>query len=89
MQLDVIHQAMRDLLVRKLRGETDLGPAVDEALNKCGNECCEQCGDIFCTWGEPLHFHHDGCPCCSMVPDGKWDYAKRDAALLLRNTRHD
>lgn len=23
-------------------------------------------GGDFCPWGEALHFHHDGCPCCSM-----------------------
>lgn len=25
---------------------------------------CLQCGYAMCPYGEPLHWHHDGCPCC-------------------------
>jgi hypothetical protein len=26
---------------------------------------CASCAIVFCPHGEPLHFHHDGCPACS------------------------
>ena len=85
MKLDAYHQTMRDLFVRYLRGETGLSQEVDAMLNGDHDpEYCEQCGDIFCPWGEPLHYHHDGCPCCSMV--GVWDQKAADAMLLRRNT---
>lgn len=29
---------------------------------------CMACGQIDCPDGEPLHYHHDGCPCCSQRP---------------------
>ena len=43
----------------------------------CGHTCgtdqddgeCMACGQIDCPDGEPLHYHHDGCPCCSQRPD--------------------
>lgn len=27
---------------------------------------CMTCGAFVCPYGEPLHFHHDGCPACTM-----------------------
>lgn len=30
----------------------------------CYSDECTQCGAIVCPHGEPLHFHHDGCPVC-------------------------
>lgn len=35
-------------------------------VNTCramGGECTE-CGARDCLFGEPLHYHHDGCPAC-------------------------
>ena len=29
---------------------------------------CMACSQIDCPDGEPLHYHHDGCPCCSQKP---------------------
>ena len=28
---------------------------------------CDACAKVFCPHGEPLHFHHDGCPACADV----------------------
>jgi hypothetical protein len=36
----------------------------DELLNECTDPECIVCGAILCPHGEPLHFHHDGCPAC-------------------------
>ena len=35
--------------------------------NGCVNEDqeCLICGVLCCPAGEPLHFHHDGCPACT------------------------
>ena len=29
---------------------------------------CMACGELACPHGEPLHYHHDGCPACCL-----WD----------------
>ncbi len=63
--LDTLHAQLRDLYVRGLSGDEAARAQVDPLLNTCaGIEFCEQCAVIFCPYGEPLHFHHDGCPCC-------------------------
>lgn len=92
MRLDPFHQQMRTLFLETLElriaGKSDeakvLGDKVDELLNKCPSECCDQCGDIFCPWGEALHFHHDGCPCCDTV--SYWDTALTNNMLFKRNS---
>lgn len=34
---------------------------------------CAICGKIMCPFGDPLHFHHDGCPSCATAPsDHGW-----------------
>ncbi len=33
--------------------------------DKCRNSECIECGERDCPHGEPLHYHHDGCPACS------------------------
>ena len=91
MILDPLHQQMRDLfraeLELRVAGKPDeakaAGAGIDAMLNKCASECCDQCGDIFCPWGEALHFHHDGCPCCATVQD--WNPYVADRNLLARN----
>ncbi len=35
-----------------------------EACGKAGNDECVICGQRDCPHGEPLHYHHDGCPAC-------------------------
>jgi hypothetical protein len=35
-------------------GDTDTCPEAE----------CLECGARECPYGEPLHFHHDGCPAC-------------------------
>jgi hypothetical protein len=42
------------------------GELTDELLNECTDCECIACGVIviMCPHGEPLHFHHDGCPAC-------------------------
>lgn len=91
-QLDALHQKMRDLMIdkltRKLHGENidHLIAPIDDLLNQCSAiECCDQCADIFCPWGEGLHFHHDGCPCCASHPDHKWNQYEADIKILARN----
>lgn len=37
---------------------------LDALLNECTDMECLACGQILCPYGEPLHFHHDGCPAC-------------------------
>lgn len=32
---------------------------------KCPDQECMVCGVRDCPEGEPLHYHHDGCPRCS------------------------
>lgn len=31
---------------------------------KCEDAECLLCGVLSCPLGEPMHFHHDGCPAC-------------------------
>jgi uncharacterized coiled-coil protein SlyX len=38
---------------------------LDAMLQHCPDAECMQCGTIICPLGEPLHFHHDGCPACA------------------------
>ena len=93
MKLDAYHQNMRDKFVVELRqlidGKSVDSSELDELLNACPArvECCDQCAEIFCPYGELLHFHHDGCPCCSMRPVAYSDDRSRYKMLLERNTR--
>lgn len=94
MELDELHKAARVMQRGRLElmaaGETGAANTLGESLDKFLNrehdpEYCEQCGDIFCPFGEPLHFHHDGCPCCCTVADEEWDGEKMNSMLLARN----
>lgn len=31
----------------------------------CKDAECWYCGLLICPHGEPMHFHHDGCPACA------------------------
>ncbi len=41
----------------------------------CVNLECLACGERDCPHGEPLHYHHDGCPACVFEEGG--DNAKK------------
>lgn len=93
-ELDNKHKQMRALFVIELRAiiaDPDLfgtpeydamGRELDDMLNTCA-ECCDQCAAIFCPYNEPLHGHHDGCPCCATEPEIE-DQAERRAARVKR-----
>lgn len=98
MKLDSLHQKMQELFVAELAVCIAVGTippqmeyATEQLFEQCGSETCDQCASIFCPYGEPLHFHHDGCPCCSMdpMPASRIERAKRRVArwklLLKRN----
>lgn len=38
---------------------------IDALLNHCEDGECHVCSQIICPHGEPMHFHHDGCPACA------------------------
>lgn len=81
MKLDELHEKMRAKYVQELdSGEVD--ETIDGLLNSHDPEICEQCGWIFCPYNEPLHFHHDGCPCCTY--DGPMEKLEGQAKLLKR-----
>ena len=42
---------------------------VDQLLAHCPDAECSTCGKIVCPHGEPMHFHHDGCPACAMMEE--------------------
>lgn len=46
-----------------------LRTVADKLLAHCGDSECMDCGAIVCPHGEPLHFHHDGCPSCCRFED--------------------
>lgn len=41
------------------------GPEADKALAECPDAECRLCSAIVCPDGDPMHFHHDGCPSCA------------------------
>lgn len=59
---DRIHTVLRFLLERGCSKQL-----FEKVLNMCPDPECDECGKLVCINGEPLHFHHDGCPGC----DGK------------------
>lgn len=43
----------------------------DALLENCEDMECMICATAICPHGEPLHFHHDGCPACSTSTKGE------------------
>jgi hypothetical protein len=43
-----------------------LTPDEHPATADCSDPECLECGARDCPSGEPLHYHHDGCPACDM-----------------------
>lgn len=41
-------------------------------VNHCDKESgeCSICSEIVCPHGDPMHFHHDGCPTCVSMERG-------------------
>lgn len=52
---------IHDLKAQVSRLHTQL----DALLAHCPDPECYTCGQIICPLGDPMHFHHDGCPACS------------------------
>lgn len=64
---------------RKVREYDRLVVMVGALLNHCdkdGGEC-HMCSVIVCPLKDPLHFHHDGCPSCSVAEEEKARLALR------------
>jgi len=55
-----------NVLHERILAAKEAGALTDELLNECNSDYgeCIVCGSIVCPHGEPLHFHHDGCPAC-------------------------
>lgn len=64
-RLEAAGRAIADLSKEILR----LHDVIDKLLAHCGDPECMECGEIICPHGEPLHFHHDGCPSCTLDDD--------------------
>lgn len=46
-------------------------PAAHQPTEHCPEDECEVCGRSACPHGDPMHYHHDGCPsCCEAPPTG-------------------
>lgn len=52
-----IHIELRDA---KKRGADER--TLDKILAGCPDAECAECSAIICPYGDPMHFHHDGCP---------------------------
>lgn len=50
------------------RGKAHLVEGFD--IQNCDDMECIFCSALICPYGEPLHFHHDGCPICSYDEQG-------------------
>lgn len=62
-----LHDLVRAWLVSG--SEQDFANAYEYADS--GPNDVEYDGGAFCPWGEDLHFHHDGCPCCATFNNGR------------------
>ena len=55
-----VHQALFDA-----KHANEPPHVLDDILAQCPDAECWECGRIICPYGEPMHFHHDGCPVCA------------------------
>jgi hypothetical protein len=63
--LDLVERAERVHTVLKYLLERRCSKRLfEKVLNMCPDPECDDCGRLVCINGEPLHFHHDGCPGC-------------------------
>jgi hypothetical protein len=52
-------------LIDSLADEVErLRASINRMLAHCPDAECGICGKAVCPHGDPLHFHHDGCPSC-------------------------
>jgi len=42
-------------------------PECTGVTETCPDQECISCGIRDCPSGEPLHYHHDGCPACFWI----------------------
>jgi len=47
---------------------------------QCDESECFGCGVRDCPFGEPLHYHHDGCPVCVFQSETEIEWAKAEKA---------
>lgn len=58
-----LHERMQDAFSRGDAGEVE--KLFQECMSRPESDGeCIVCGSIICPYGEPLHYHHDGCPAC-------------------------
>lgn len=62
-----------------------VAPEPHPAADDCPDPECEICAVRDCPFGEPLHYHHDGCPACSVYVEvifplvhKLWDHVVED-----------
>jgi len=55
--------------IEGLQSLADYGHSCDDEKNGGGDGECLACGARDCPHGEPLHYHHDGCPSCWEPPE--------------------
>jgi hypothetical protein len=60
---DAMHSYLDAAKFEKARAER-AERMVQALLNHCPDAECMECAKIVCPHGEPMHFHHDGCPAC-------------------------
>lgn len=44
---------------------------ITDLVQHCEVDECTTCGTICCPGRDPLHFHHDGCPSCTVGEEGE------------------
>lgn len=52
-----VHERLRCAKLDNLPAEE-----LDVILAQCPDAECPECAVIICPLGDPMHFHHDGCP---------------------------
>lgn len=67
-QLSPAHQAVANQLMvyyelQKLLQRVDQD--LEYLLAQCPDPECSTCGMLICPRGDPMHYHHDGCPSCA------------------------
>lgn len=51
---------------------------IQALLEYCPDAECAACGEIMCPHGDPLHYHHDGCPSCAQWAEHTQQREKKD-----------
>jgi len=56
-----------DKWLTEIRDQIPNHPSTED----CPDMECAICSVRDCPQGDPLHYHHDGCPCCSFLIKGE------------------